>query len=462
MSTLFPNYTVSPDEFDFNVDAEAETPQHINDSYVLQELNIKIKNGTEIAIGNSFTRMEIYEDIFSPSINGKITMNDFVGGHEKFLFTGGEQIKLRVLKPNNSNEILISRDDLIVYEISKIKFDADNTAQYDIFFTSKSAIASQKKRIFKSFGSDRGVVSVCRKIYSDINAVSNLNISAIDAGLNMQNRYLSPGYTPLEALSMIARRACYLGDYYVFYEKLGGRNNLDFKHVFIGLSNLKSFWQSRTIPRIVYQPAPAYFTNAGGQSIIQCTSFQIDNNFKHLEKMQAGFYNSRVRQINPLARRFNDIKISYEDIEFDGRDFYNNRILNTDNEFLTYDDSYPEYPGERLIVRPQNDIVYDKKRWVAYDTYGGLLNSGLRVLVDIPGGSNRISTGYAVELSIPSKVAKTLNLEQAITPEDEMYSGKYLVTAIRHIFTQTTYIKKCELSRGSIRINLDSRIEATS
>jgi hypothetical protein len=129
---------------------------------------------------------------------------------------------------------------------------------------------------------------------------------------------------------------------------------------------------------------------------------------------------------------------------------------------LTYDNAYPEYPGERLIVRPQNDIVYDKRRWVAFDTYGGLLNSGLRVLIDIPGGSNRISVGYAVELSIPSKVAKSLNLEQAITPEDEMYSGKYMVTAIRHIFTRTTYVKKCELSRGSIRFNLDNRIEATS
>ena len=165
MSTLFPNYTVSPDQFDFNVEAEAETPQHINDSYVLQELNIIIKNGTEISITNSFTSMEIYEDIFSPSINGKITMIDYVGGHEKFFFTGGEQIKLRVLKPNNSNEILISRDDLIVYEISKIKFDADNSAQYEIFFTSRSAIASQKKRIFNFFIYTRRVIKKIRFIF---------------------------------------------------------------------------------------------------------------------------------------------------------------------------------------------------------------------------------------------------------------------------------------------------------
>lgn len=461
MSTLFPNYTVSPEEFDFNVEEELETPQHVNDSYILQALNIKIKNGTEIFLGESFRNMEIYEDIFSPSISGKITVLDYSGGHEKFLLTGGEELTILVLKPNSS-EILIARDDLIVYEISKIQFDAENAATYEIFFTTKSAIASQKKRLYRSFGADRGVVSVCKKIYSDINDVSNLNISAIDAGLNMQNRFMSPGYTPLEALSMIARRACYLGDYYVFYEKLATRNSSDFKHVFIGLSNLKSFWKSQTLPRIVYQAAPTYFVRDGAQSLIQCTSFQIENNFKHLEKMQAGFYNSRVRQVDPFTRKYSDQTISYEDIEFDGRDFYNNRILNSENPFLTYDNSYPEYPGERLIVKPQNDIVFDKKRWVAFDTYGGLLNSGLRVLVDIPGGSNRISTGYAVELSIPSKVAKALNLEEGITPEDEMYSGKYLVTAIRHIFTPITYVKKCELSRGSIRFNLDSRIEATS
>ena len=63
---------------------------------------------------------------------------------------------------------------------------------------------------------------------------------------------------------------------------------------------------------------------------------------------------------------------------------------------------------------------------------------------------------------MPSRVAKAQSLEQTIMTEDEFYSGKYLVTAVRHPFTKETYTKKIELSRGSLKINLDNRINQTS
>lgn len=461
MAYTFPKFNVSREQFGFSLEAETTTPDHIKDTYIMGAFFITIKNGATISLGNSFTKLEIYEDIFSPSITGKVTVYDYVGGLEKFMFTGGETISLRVIKPGGSNEILISRDDLIVYEVGKVRYDNENAITYELSFTSKSAISSQKKRLYKSFGTDKGLKSVFSKIYSDINASSNLNVNTIDPDIRLQNAFVSPGYTPLEALSQLARRSCALGDYFVFYEKLGGRNATDFKHVFISLGSLKEFWNnSEKLQRLVYQPTQDYI-NRQENSFIQIKSFLIENNYQHLERMQTGFYNSNIRQLDPYSRKYTDSKISYKDMDLD-TDFYTNRILETNNEFLKYDNSYPEYPGERLIVKPKNDIVLDKANWIKYDTYGGLLNSGLRVLADIPGADNRISVGYAVELALPSKVAKAQNLEQAYMVEDEFYSGKYLVTAVRHMFTKDTYIKKIELSRGSLKINLDRRIEQTS
>jgi hypothetical protein len=461
MAYTFPKLNVPRDQFGFQIESESTTPDHIKETYILSALFITIKNGKTISLGNSFNRLEVYEDIFSPSITGKISVYDYVGGIEKFMFTGGETITLRVTKPGGSNETLISRDDLIVYEIGKIQYDNENAMTYELSFTSKSAIASQKKRLYKSFGTDKGLRSVFSKIYSDVNAVSNINVNTIDPDIKMQNPFVCPGYTPLEALSQLARRSCALGDYFVFYEKLNGRNSSDFKHVFISLGSLKEFWNNADkLQKLVYQPSQDYI-NRETNAFIQIKSFLIENNFQHLERMQTGFYNSNIRQIDPYSRKYTDSKISYKDMALD-TDFYTNRILENNNEFLKYDDTYPEFPGERLIVKPKNDIVLDKANWIKYDTYGGLLNSGLRVLADIPGADNRISVGYAVELALPSKVAKAQNLEQSFVAEDEFYSGKYLVTAVRHIFTKDTYIKKIELSRGSLKINLDRRIEQTS
>ena len=438
MAYTFPKFNVAPGQFGFQLEPETTTPTHVKDTYVLEALFIRIKNGKTISLGNSFNSIEIYEDIFSPSITGKISVYDFVGGLEKYMFTGGETITLRVLKPGDSNEILISRNDLIVYEVGKVKFDNENSMTYELNFTSKSAIESQKKRLYRSFGTDRGLKSVFTKIYSDINSASNLNVNTIDPDIKMQNAFVSPGYTPLEALSQLARRSCTLGDYFVFYEKLCGRNADDFKHVFISLGSLKEFWNNGKVQTLVYQPTQDYL-NRQENTTIQIKSFLIENNYQHLERMQTGFYNSRIRQIDPYSRTYTDTKISYKDMALD-TDFYRNRILETNNEFLKYNDNYPEVPGERLIVKPKNDIVLDKANWIKFDTYGGLLNSGLRVLADIPGADNRISVGYAVELVLPSKVAKTQNLEESLLVEDEFYSGKYLVTAVRHSFTKNTYI----------------------
>jgi hypothetical protein len=446
--------------FNFQIDPETPTPDHIKYTYVLSALHIQIKNGEIISLSDFFNSIEVYEDIFSPSITGKINVYDYVGGNEKFFFTGGETITLRVLKPGGSNEILISRNDLIVYEIGKIHYDNENSIMYELSFTSKSTISSQKKRLYKSFGKDKALKSVFSKIYSDIGLESNLNVNTIDPNIKMENTFVSPGYTPIEALSQLARRSCTLGDYFVFYEKLNGRSAADFKHVFISLGSLKNFWNNANLlQRLVYQPTQDYLERETNPSI-QIKSFLIENNFQHLERMQTGFYNSRIRQIDPFSRTYTDFKISYKEMQLN-TDFYTNRILETNNEFLKYDDSYPEFPGERLIVKPRNDVVFNKANWIKHDTYGGLLNSGLRVLVDISGANNRIGVGYAVELALPSKVAKAQNLEQSYVAEDEFYSGKYLVTAVRHMFTKETYIKKMELSRGSLKVNLDKRIEQT-
>lgn len=457
MATSLPSFSTTRELFNVNVDTENQTPEHISDTYALQELGIIIKGNTFISLIDAMRRFEIYEDIYSPSITGKITILDYVGGLEKFFLTGGETIKIKVVKPNYSNEILISRDDFVVYKISKASIDDENSVTYDLHFTSKSTIESQKKRLFRSFGSDRSVLSIVKKIYGEIGNVSSLNINTVELSNRTENPFVCPGYTPLEAITQLARRSCVDGDYYVFYEKLNTKNTTDFKHVFIGLNALKKFWKSNRLPKVIYRAPENYITGAGGESILLARSIQIENNFEHLERMISGFYNSRTTQIDPYSRKFKTNKISYKEMPL-GDEFYLNRFLENSNIFFEYDDSYPEFPGERLVVKPHNDAITNKLEWIKNDVHGGLLNSGIRLLIDVPGGTNKIGVGYVVELNLPSKVAKTLNLEGSLMQEDEMYSGKYLITAVRHMFTKETYIKKIEVSRGSIKANLDSRI----
>jgi hypothetical protein len=455
MSNEFPRLSQNEINQLYGLTSEREntTPRHFVDSYTLVQISVTLKNGTVVYLNDVFELMEVFEDMFSPSLSGFLRIRDYVGGLEKFIFTGGEVLTIRATKPNQSNEIIISRDDLVIYEISKVKVENQNTMTYELHFTSRCSVESQKKRLYQSYGGNRLLTDVVKKVYSEIERSNFIDVASTQTTLN--NSFVCPGYTPFEALNHLTKRACVDGDYYVFFEKFNGKNASDFKHVFMGLNTIKRWWESSGgIPKILYTPGVVYVTESGAETNIVSSGFQLQNNFKHLDYMMGGFYNSRVRQINPLSRKYQDTKISYQERSLTS-DFYTNRFLETNNLFSQYNDSYPEFPGERLVVSPMNDSIINKRQWVANDTYGAILNSSLRVLADIPGGSNKVRVGYVVEMSIPSMIAKSLNLESSLVKQDEMHSGKYLVTACRHILDKQRYRKKLELSRGSLKFNIN-------
>jgi hypothetical protein len=115
-----------------------------------------------------------------------------------------------------------------------------------------------------------------------------------------------------------------------------------------------------------------------------------------------------------------------------------------------------------LIAKPRHDSIPNKNQWLKYDTYGSVLNSGIRVVVQVSGATNKIGAGNLIELSIPSQASKTLRYESPVPHEDQVYSGKYMVTAVRHFITPKTYNKTLELSRGSLRFDIDTLVERFS
>ena len=55
------------------------------EAFLLQVANIKIKSDSIIDLVDVLVEIEVFEDIFKSSLTGSITINDFVGGFEKFV-----------------------------------------------------------------------------------------------------------------------------------------------------------------------------------------------------------------------------------------------------------------------------------------------------------------------------------------------------------------------------------------
>jgi hypothetical protein len=438
---------------------QGETGAHFQGTYTLDTLRIKLKNDQVVDISNVFTELEVFEDMFKYSIEGRIRLNDYVGGIEKFLITGGEEITIRALKPNNNNEVIVSRDDLIVVRISEIIVTQGNNRTYDLFFRSRSAVNSMKKKIFKSYGTDRNLQSVVQKLFSEMDTrVDNLSIA--DTNILLNNAFDTTGMRPLEAINFLAKRACVNGDYCLFFERFASNPTEKFTHVFIGIDALKNFWTvNDSIPKIKYEPNVNrinYINATESESNVFTSYVRFEPNFDHMTNTKAGFYNSRIRSLNLITQSYTDTQVNYKEEPNENlKSIYNNKFIEEKNIF----NEYEETTIERLIVAPQNDAITRKEEWLKYDTYGAVINTGMRATVEISGASNKIGVGNLVELSVPSAASKTLKLESPIPHEDQVYSGKYMVTATKHFITPKTYNKTLELSRGSLRFDIDKQIE---
>jgi hypothetical protein len=348
-----------------------------------------------------------------------------------------------------------------LHEFSKITSNGADNLRYKLYFTSDTSLNSHKKRIFKSSGAVRSVDTIVKYLYSTMAgdaSATYVKVSASDVWL--PSPFLSPGYSPIDAINSLAKRTSADGKYYVFYERLNNNSdNENYHHYFRSVDDIFRSTNStgKTIPTIIYSPASNYFTTTTPETNIRAITLEYQNNYNHLSSMSGGFYNSRVRSLDVLSRRYSDTKINYREMsDVTGGSAYTNKFLESSNYFSTYGEN--DYPGERIVVSPMNEPFLDKKAWIKNDTYGAFLNSSIRINVDITGGMNRLGVGDLASLTIPSLSHKSVKLENSIVTPDIVYSGTYLITACRHRITPQGYKKKLELSRGNFRLNMDQLI----
>lgn len=425
--------------------------RQISNSYFLQNLSIKIHNGTTVSMTEVFQYMEIYEDIYASALHGAIEILDMSGGFSKFLITGGEQIKLTVCKSVENPDIVIDRDDFIVYQVTDMKVTDQKIMQYKLHFISKSGIEAQKKRLYRTYQNERRISALTQELYKEIAGESEIYIKLDETKCLVDRDFVSPGYTPLQAIDMLAKRACVSEKYYLFYERLNKLQGK--KHVFASMQDMRDRVGAFDTGEIyiMHNVTTQHFNNTSSASY-RASSVSFVDNYNHLQNMMAGMYNSGIKILDVLSRSYSDIRVNYAEATNSSQ-----QAIGTNNYFSQYANFFPEQPGERIIPRSTNDVSSNSGSWLKIDTINSVIISMFRLIVDMP-GNNMVGCGNYVTLSLPSNEALNLNIGAGVIPTDPVYTGKYLVTAVKHSFTSKEYTKKLEVSRIEMPINIDTVI----
>jgi len=440
------------------ITSDSTIGEHLGDKVIVTDLFLKTIRGDLISLTAKYSQISFFENMFSSSISGNISIKDTEGFLEKHAISGGEELIIKISKPK-TNDIIIWRQDLVVHKISKNSVDFFLNTTYTLYFTTKSFINSTKRRLFRTFKNQTFTEAV-KAIYSDI---SPNEILVENSALSFKEPFVCPGLTPYKAIEYIAKRSCTKTNFFVFFERLspytGSFDNKPFAapHYFGSVQKLIKDSSESNEYTIIYQPKlDGTLEKNYGQRILRTPKFVRSANFNHLDVMLTGFYNSKVTTIDPITRSFNLEKFGKANKSID-TDFYPNNLLPKNVIFSEYDDLKYEMPGERLIVAEYND-AHGKERWLSSNIQGQILMNLMKIETLIEGGTNTIGTGNIVTFRVPSHYKKILSPSSSRIEDDIMYSGKYIVTAVRHTIVGDNYSKQVELSRGSINADLSSQL----
>jgi hypothetical protein len=161
-----------------------------------------------------------------------------------------------------------------------------------------------------------------------------------------------------------------------------------------------------------------------------------------------------VTAINPITKQVSHQKIAYTDNKKEINDLYSGRMLEDSNIFSIYDDLKNQTPGRKLILSSINDSVA-KETWLKNHIYGYLAKNYFKISVEIQGGTNKISAGHVVKFFTPSQEDKILNPQNPAPAADILHSGKYIVTDVTHVISNSKYVKTLNMARASIPFDIN-------
>jgi hypothetical protein len=398
-----------------------------------------------------------YEDIFSFVVSGSLTIRDALGYISYFQLDGTEILNISLGKFEDGPKIDLA---LRVYKVDNRKSVGNMTSEYyTLHFCSEELILSEQSKISKSFDGVE-ISKIITNILNDKNDGFNINDSKKTFGGNSKKIDIEEtqgvynfalGYMkPFEAISyvsMYARPVNGVGADMLFYETKDG-----FK-----FKSLQTLYKQDAYRNYTYNPKntdESFF-----KKLTNVITYEIVKPFDMLNEINAGTFANRLISLDPLTRTKTITDYNYT--KDDGK------MLNT---------NVPVYSpknrlGNQVEMSPLSNIKVAMsnagRKDVTYIKENDTIELGGKDIFIETWGPHRLSqlnlmNFTTVKISVAGDPALTVgqtiffniyNLAQSTgSPADldKYYSGKYLITAVRHVIqSPETYQTILEISKDS-------------
>lgn len=436
------------------------TPQ----DYSIQALDFVTSSGSVIDLKKLMVEMSIYEDLYSFSMSGYISLRDAQGFIELLQLTGNEFIKIDFGKMKNAPNNIVQT--FKVYKVGNRKPDGNqNTENYTIYFCSEELMLSEQTKISQSYKGKK-ISEIVTDIISNKLKTPSSKIGKIEDTTGVYD-IVVPRLKPFEAISWVSLYARptatnLVGADMLFFETSNGYN----------FRSLQSLYSEPIYSTYKHQPQNLDYSMQSFQDkVTSVLKYELVKSYDSLNDTSAGAFANRLVSIDPLTRTFKTTDFNLTKYRGESKSLNSGAPTNIVKNRLgvAQDQSYNANFKVSISNSNQTNVKYIKDR-------EGSTIKDMFIETIIPMRTAQLSlANYTVlKLSIPGDpgitVGRTIQFDVlSLKPTDKekgadkFYSGKYLVTAVRHVIqAQGVYQTVLEVAKDSTSTSYSSGNENTS
>ena len=407
--------------------------------------------------------LNLFEDIYSSTISGEVVLSDALGLISSYLLNGTEFIQVQLQKTTQDPDVL-SRN-YRVYKIGKrVTSDSNNYEVYVLNFISEEFLISEQNRLSKSYPGQQIDFIINDILTTYIQTSKNVTI---DPTLGTYN-FVLPNKKLFETINWLSTYALPDGQEgadMLFFENSTG----------YFFKSLQTLFSQSAYQTYKYDPKNIDETDMN-QRLTNALEFEVLDFFDTLAATTNGTFANKVITIDPLLRQVNRVDGIFDYSQYAGAMLNGSALTNITNGYQnrlgqTMYETKRDVPAglEVGALRLASSNASEKKNTyvaqgpdaVANDIYIekyvpnrvaqlGLANY-MRIKLTIPGDPN-LCAGQVVNFNTYAidPVSFTQSGSNSTRKLDPFYSGKYLVSAVRHAVKNNAYISIIELIKDSV------------
>lgn len=424
----------------------------------LESVDIIADNDQAVKIKYLVVELNFFEDIFSFACSGNVVVRDALGIIEKLKLDGSETIQISYGKSKDTTK---NTRKFRLYKVgNRIPAGNKTSEHYTLYFTSEEMFLSEQLKLSKPF-KGLPISEMIRKIMMDDNnglRVPSSRIQAIQPTYGLYDMIV-PKLKPFEAVSWLSNYALPgqgKGADMIFFETKDG----------FYFASIATLFSNQPVAQYKYQPSDTETFKA--VDLFNILNYEFVKTYDSLEATNSGMYANRVITIDPISRT--KIVTDFNKASLPG---YSQTGTNL-NRFGKYSEEMVE-SNLKLVFGNASQL---NEEYISQNPDSVAKNINAEVFIPnrtaqlalahytvmkaiVPGNSN-LTVGQTLDIQLNSFGIEGTGKQSSIE-EDIYYSGKYLITAVRHIIqTQGVYQTVLELAKDTSSMEFPSQQYALS